>query len=126
MYALRTYFSLVYAGEFKCFRPCFGVTSNEFDSSTSYSDCSPVSCSLQIQCNVTELDFTRDPLGYLGSLDEWLISLGLPMYIDGLKEVEYDDMELMPYMEERHFQFAGIGDPRHMKRLIESVERMPR
>jgi len=48
------------------------------------------------------------------------------MYIKNLAEVEYDDMESMPYMEERHFIFAGISDPRHMKRLLASVERMPR
>ena len=47
------------------------------------------------------------------------------MYIRSLAEVEYDDMESMPFMEERHFQFAGISDPRHMKRLLTSVESMP-
>lgn len=63
----------------------------------------------------------------MGSLDEWLTSLGLPMYIKSLTEVEYDDMvEVMPFMEERHFQFAGISDPRHMSRLLASVEEMPR
>ena len=48
------------------------------------------------------------------------------MYIKSLAEVEYDDMESMPYMEERHFQFAGISDERHMRRLLASVAKMPR
>ena len=81
---------------------------------------------MQVSCNLSELDFTSDPLGNLESLSKWLTSLGLPMYIKSLAEVECDDMEAMPYMEERHFQFAGISDPRHMKRLLVSVERMPR
>lgn len=79
---------------------------------------------LQVQCNVSELDFTRDTLGRLGTLKEWLTSLGLPMYEDSLTEVEYDNMEEMPYMGERHFQYAGISDPRHMRRLLASVEQM--
>ena len=82
--------------------------------------------SLQTSCNVSELDFTSDPLGNLESLSDWLTSLGLPMYYNGLKEVEYDDMGAMPYMEEKHFLFAGISDPRHMRRLLASVQRMPR
>lgn len=77
-----------------------------------------------VSCNVSELDFTIDPLGNLGSLSDWLTSLGLPMYLKSLTEVEYDDMDAMPYMEEKHFQFAGISDPRHMKRLLASVECM--
>ena len=81
---------------------------------------------LQVQCNVSELDFTRDTLGNLSSLDDWLTSLGLPMYVKSLTEVEYDNMEEMPDMEERHFQYAGISDPRHMRRLLASVEEMPR
>ena len=81
---------------------------------------------LQVQCNVSELDFTRDMLGNLGTLDEWLTSLGLPMYVKSLTEVECDSMAEMPYMEERHFQYAGISDPRHMRRLLASVEEMPR
>ena len=48
------------------------------------------------------------------------------MYYNGLKEVEYDDMGAMPYMEEKHFLFAGISDPRHMRRLLASVQKMPR
>ena len=48
------------------------------------------------------------------------------MYVTSLTEVEYDDMAVMPLMEERHFQFAGISDPRHMNRLLASVARMPR
>lgn len=80
----------------------------------------------QVPCNVSELKFARDPLGSLGSMEEWLISLGLPMYITSLAEVEYDDMAAMPGMEERHFQFAGISDPRHMSRLLASVEEMSR
>ncbi|PFX34555.1 SAM and SH3 domain-containing protein 1-like [Stylophora pistillata] len=77
-----------------------------------------------VPCNVSELEFTRDPLGSLESMEEWLISLGLPMYITSLAEVEYDDMAAMPGMEERHFQFAGISDPRHMSRLLTSVAEM--
>lgn len=73
---------------------------------------------------MSELDFTRDKLGKLGSLEEWLTSLGLPMYVESLIEVDYDNMADMPYMEERHFQYAGISDPRHMRRLLESVEEM--
>lgn len=46
------------------------------------------------------------------------------MYEDSLTEVEYDNMEEMPYMGERHFQYAGISDPRHMRRLLASVEQM--
>ena len=80
----------------------------------------------QVPCNLSELDFTRNTLGSLGSLEEWLTSLGLPMYVTSLTEVEYDDMAVMPLMEERHFQFAGISDPRHMGRLLASVARMPR
>ena len=72
----------------------------------------------QVPCNVSELKFARDPLGSLGSMEEWLISLGLPMYITSLAEVEYDDMAAMPGMEERHFQFAGISDPRHMRNVF--------
>lgn len=75
---------------------------------------------------MSELDFTRDTLGNLSSLDDWLTSLGLPMYVKSLTEVEYDNMEEMPDMEERHFQYAGISDPRHMRRLLASVEEMPR
>ena len=75
---------------------------------------------------MSELDFTRDTLGNLSSLDDWLTSLGLPMYVKSLTEVEYDNMEEMPDMEERHFQYAGISDPRRMRRLLASVEEMPR
>ena len=79
-----------------------------------------------VQCNVSELYFTRDTLGNLASLDEWLTSLGLPIYVKSLIEVEYDNMADMPDMEERHFQYAGISDPRRMRRLPASVEEMPR
>ena len=81
---------------------------------------------LQVQCNVSEVHFTRDTLGNLASLDDWLTSLGLPMYVKSLTEVEYDNMAEMPDMEERHFQYAGISDPRRMRRLLASVEEMPR
>lgn len=81
---------------------------------------------LQVPCKVSQLNFTRDTLGNLGTLEEWLTSLGLPMYVKSLTEVEYDNMADMPYMEERHFQYAGISDPRHMRRFLESVEEMPR
>lgn len=79
-----------------------------------------------VPCNISQLDFTRDSVGNLKSMSDWLTSLGLPMYIKSLAEVEYDDMESMPYMEERHFQFAGISDERHMRRLLASVAKMPR
>ena len=75
---------------------------------------------------MSELDFTRDTLGNLASLDDWLTSLGLPMYVKSLTEVEYDNMAEMADMEERHFQYAGISDPRHMRRLLASVEEMLR
>lgn len=82
--------------------------------------------SLQVPCNVSELDFKLDPVGNLNCLSDWLTSLGLPMYINSLAEVQCDDMASMPYLEERHFQFAGISDLRHMRRLLASVEQMPR
>ncbi|XP_067049790.1 serine/arginine repetitive matrix protein 1-like [Acropora muricata] len=79
-----------------------------------------------VPCNVSELDFRLDPVGNLNCLSDWLTSLGLPMYINSLAEVQCDDMASMPYLEERHFQFAGISDLRHMRRLLASVEQMPR
>ena len=69
---------------------------------------------------------TADELGNLSSVSEWLISLGLPMYIENLREVEYDDMNSMPNMEEKHFNYAGVVDPRHMRRLLTSVALMPK
>ena len=72
------------------------------------------------------LDLTADELGNLSSVSEWLISLGLPMYIENLREVEYDDMNSMPNMEEKHFNYAGVVDPRHMRRLLTSVALMPK
>lgn len=72
------------------------------------------------------MDFTSDPLGNLENASDWLTSLGLPMYIKSLTEVGYDDMESMPDRGERHFLYAGISDPRHMRRILASVEGMPR
>lgn len=48
------------------------------------------------------------------------------MYIDNLQEVEYDDMAAMPYLKQKHFEYAGVVDLRHMRRLLASVERMTR
>lgn len=50
-----------------------------------------------------ELKFVRDFFGSLGSMEEWLILLGLFMYIISFVEVEYDDMVVMFGMEERYF-----------------------
>lgn len=71
------------------------------------------------------LDLKGDEKGDLSSVSDWLISLGLPMYIENLREVGYDDMGSMPNMEEKHFQYAGVVDPRHMRRLLASVDLMP-
>lgn len=82
--------------------------------------------SLQEPCDVDNLDLTGDKQGDLNSVSDWLISLGLPMYIGNLQEVGYDDMGSMPNMEEKHFQYAGVVDPRHMRRLLTSVASMPK
>ncbi|KAK3734061.1 hypothetical protein QZH41_015833, partial [Actinostola sp. cb2023] len=62
-----------------------------------------------IPCDVSLYPQEPDHLGQVGTLEEWLISLGLPMYIDNLKEVEYDDMNAMPYLKQKHFEYAAMA-----------------
>ncbi|XP_048577704.1 SAM and SH3 domain-containing protein 1 [Nematostella vectensis] len=79
-----------------------------------------------VPCDFSSQLSGADPVGNLSSLEDWLVSLGLPMYIDNMKEVEYDDMMHVPFLQQKHFEYAGVVDPRHMRRLLNSVERMPR
>ena len=59
------------------------------------------------------------------SLEAWLTSLGLPKYINSFIDVDYADMEMMPYMTEKHFAYV-VFDPRHMRRLLAAVEDLRR
>ena len=72
------------------------------------------------------MELNAEILDEQDSLEAWLTSLGLPMYIESFREVQYDDIEMMPYMEEKHFAYAGVLDPRHMRRLLAAVQNLKR
>ncbi|XP_039603484.1 SAM and SH3 domain-containing protein 1a isoform X2 [Polypterus senegalus] len=69
-------------------------------------------------------EMCRKPLspGYIGTVNDWLVSAGLPMYNKLLVAAGYDTLNKITVLSETHLQEAGIKDKRHISRLLTAAK----
>ncbi|XP_041108279.1 SAM and SH3 domain-containing protein 1-like isoform X2 [Polyodon spathula] len=65
-------------------------------------------------------EICRKPVtpGHLNSVSDWLVSIGLPMYLNLLTAAGYDTLNQIASLTETHFQEAGVKEERHVNRLL--------
>ncbi|XP_048858293.1 SAM and SH3 domain-containing protein 1a isoform X2 [Brienomyrus brachyistius] len=71
-------------------------------------------------------DVSRKPLlpGGVSTTSDWLVSVGLPMYIGGFKAVGLDSLEHVTSLTEQVLLRAGVQEERHVQRLLEEARRV--
>nr|XP_033792469.1 SAM and SH3 domain-containing protein 1 isoform X2 [Geotrypetes seraphini] len=65
-------------------------------------------------------EMCRKPVspGCITSVSDWLISIGLPMYISPLAEAGINTLSQVPSLSQTHLQDAGIQEERHQNILL--------
>ncbi|XP_033874102.2 SAM and SH3 domain-containing protein 1a isoform X6 [Acipenser ruthenus] len=65
-------------------------------------------------------EICRKPVspGHLNSVSDWLVSIGLPMYLNLFTAAGYDTLNQIASLTETHFQEAGVKEERHVNRLL--------
>ncbi|XP_071800677.1 SAM and SH3 domain-containing protein 1-like isoform X5 [Asterias amurensis] len=58
------------------------------------------------------------------TVEEWLTSLGLPMYIDTFTLSGWDEMDIVVHMEEDDLEKCGIEKTWHLRRLTTALEHL--
>lgn len=56
------------------------------------------------------------------SLQDFLTSIGMPMYMDIMLSQDLRTLDIIQDMEEGEWRQCGITDPRHLRRLVNAVE----
>ncbi|KAM4693359.1 SAM and SH3 domain-containing protein 1 isoform 2-T2 [Discoglossus pictus] len=59
--------------------------------------------------------------GQISSVTDWLISIGLPMYIHPLTEAGFTSLSKVPTLSQTHLQGAGIKEERHINKLLSAA-----
>ncbi|XP_051780820.1 SAM and SH3 domain-containing protein 1a isoform X7 [Erpetoichthys calabaricus] len=69
-------------------------------------------------------EMCRKPLspGHIDTVNDWLVSAGLPMYNKLLVAAGYDTLNKITVLSETHLQEAGIKDKRHISRLLTAAK----
>ena len=57
-------------------------------------------------------------------MEEWLTSLGLPMYIEAFTLSGWDEMDIVVHMEEEDLEKCGIDKVWHLRRLTTALEHL--
>ncbi|MGH0141663.1 UNVERIFIED_CONTAM: hypothetical protein FKN15_045025, partial [Acipenser sinensis] len=65
-------------------------------------------------------EICRKPVspGQLSSVSDWLVSIGLPMYLNLFTAAGYDTLNQIASLAETHFREAGVKEERHVNRLL--------
>ncbi|XP_056674891.1 SAM and SH3 domain-containing protein 1 isoform X2 [Monodelphis domestica] len=65
-------------------------------------------------------EICRKPLspGYVSSLSDWLISIGMPMYTSILMEAGFNTLSQVPSLSQTCLQDVGITEERHINKLV--------
>lgn len=71
-------------------------------------------------------DASRKPSvpGGASTTSDWLVSVGLPMYIGGFKAVGLHSLEHVSSLTEQVLLRAGVQEERHVRRLLEEARRV--
>ncbi|XP_066557125.1 SAM and SH3 domain-containing protein 1 isoform X3 [Amia ocellicauda] len=56
--------------------------------------------------------------GHVNTVSEWLVSIGLPMYINSFTAAGYDTLHQIACLTETEFWEAGVKEKRHIHRLL--------
>ncbi|XP_043924843.1 SAM and SH3 domain-containing protein 1 isoform X4 [Protopterus annectens] len=67
---------------------------------------------------LTEICKKATSPGHISSVSDWLISVGLPMYVDILTAAGVDSLDKVPSLSEDCLQEAGIKDQKHIYWLV--------
>ncbi|XP_041106233.1 SAM and SH3 domain-containing protein 1-like isoform X3 [Polyodon spathula] len=65
-------------------------------------------------------EICRKPVspGHLSSVSDWLVSIGLPMYLNLFTAAGYNTLNQIASLAETHFREAGVKEERHVNRLL--------
>ncbi|XP_074846519.1 SAM and SH3 domain-containing protein 1 isoform X4 [Carettochelys insculpta] len=65
-------------------------------------------------------EICRKPVspGHITSINDWLVSIGLPMYSSALTEAGFNTLSKVPSLSQTCLQEAGVTDKRHMSKLL--------
>ncbi|ELR57133.1 SAM and SH3 domain-containing protein 1 [Bos mutus] len=68
-------------------------------------------------------EICRKPLspGYVSSVSDWLVSIGLPMYASALSEAGFSTLGQVPSLSHTCLQEAGITEERHISKLVSAA-----
>ncbi|KAM4770989.1 SAM and SH3 domain-containing protein 1-like [Rhinophrynus dorsalis] len=68
-------------------------------------------------------EFCRKPVspGHIASVKDWLVSIGLPMYIQPLREAGFTTLSKVPTLSQTHLKEAGITEERHITKLLSAA-----
>lgn len=73
---------------------------------------------------VDSQEICRKPLspGYVSSVSDWLVSIGLPMYASALSEAGFSTLGQVPSLSHTCLQEAGITEERHISKLVSAAQ----
>ncbi|KAG8445147.1 hypothetical protein GDO86_000207 [Hymenochirus boettgeri] len=57
----------------------------------------------------------------ISSVSDWLVSIGLPMYVRPLAEAGFTTLSKVPDLSQTHLQKAGITEERHINKLLHAT-----
>ncbi|KAG8583006.1 hypothetical protein GDO81_008253 [Engystomops pustulosus] len=65
-------------------------------------------------------EICRKPIspGHILSVSDWLVSIGLPMYIQPLMDAGFTTLSKVPALSQTHLHGAGIKEERHVNKLL--------
>ncbi|CAI9539931.1 unnamed protein product [Staurois parvus] len=65
-------------------------------------------------------EICRKPVspGYISSVSDWLISIGLPMYARPLLEAGFTSLNKVPALSQTHLRGIGIKEERHINKIL--------
>uniref|UniRef100_A0A2R9ACN8 SAM and SH3 domain-containing protein 1 n=1 Tax=Pan paniscus TaxID=9597 RepID=A0A2R9ACN8_PANPA len=68
-------------------------------------------------------EICRKPVspGYISSVSDWLISIGLPMYASTLSTAGFSTLSQVPSLSHTCLQEAGITEERHIRKLLSAA-----
>nr|XP_056709032.1 SAM and SH3 domain-containing protein 1 isoform X3 [Euleptes europaea] len=60
--------------------------------------------------------------GHISSIADWLVSIGLPMYLSSLMAAGVNDLSKVPSLSQTCLQEAGIREARHISKLLAAAK----
>lgn len=67
---------------------------------------------------VTELGKRAPSTGQISTTEDWLVSIGLPMYARSFTQAGFTSLEQVSLLTERHVLQLGVKDERHVQLLL--------